>query len=70
MLPAPKASPGRRPDSTAEEYAALHSSKSYAEIAKKELEAEPEGEAKKLLIQKEAERIRASVRRSRRRNKT
>jgi hypothetical protein len=64
----PKGIPGRRPDSKAEEYFALHANEaSYSEIAKKELQAEPEGEAKKLLIEKESERIRSSVRRSRRR---
>lgn len=64
----PKGLPGRHPDSKAEKYFALHSNDaSYREIAKKELQAEPEGEAKKLLIEKESERIRASVRRHRRR---
>jgi hypothetical protein len=45
----------------------LHPSKSYREIAKEELQAEPEGEAKDLLIEKERERIRAAARRARRR---
>jgi hypothetical protein len=39
-------------------------------MAKKELQSEPEGEAKNLLIEKERERIRQSVRRSRRRKNT
>lgn len=63
----PKGKPGRRRDSRAEEYATLHPSKSYRQMAKEELHAEPEGEAKGLLIEKESERIRALVRRSRRR---
>jgi hypothetical protein len=64
----PKGMPGRRHDSKAAEYFALHSNNaSYREIAKKELQAEPEGEAKTLLIEKESERIRAAVRRFRRR---
>ena len=67
----PKGKPGRRPDKKAGEYFALHASDlSYRDIAKKELQAEPEGEAKSLLIPKESERIRASVRRSRRRQNT
>jgi len=41
----------------------LHPSKSYRELAKEELQAEPEGEAKNLLIEKERERIRAVKRR-------
>ena len=62
-----KGKPGRPRDSKAEEYAALHPSESYRQMAEKELQGEPEGEAKKLLLEKESERIRASVRRSRRR---
>jgi hypothetical protein len=64
----PKGKPGRPPDSKAQAYFEQHSGDtSYADIAKLDLESEPDGEAKKLLIQKESERIRASVRRSRRR---
>lgn len=48
----------------------LHSSKSYRQIAKEELQAVPEGEAKDLLIEKERERIRAAARRARRRSRT
>lgn len=70
MFPIPKAKPGRPRDSRAEDYASLHPSESYRTMAKKEVEGEPEGEAKKLLIQKERERIRQSVIRSRRRKKT
>lgn len=66
----PKAKPGRPRDSKAEGYAALHPSESYRQMAKKELRGEPEGEAKKLLIEKEGERIRASVRRARLRKNT
>ncbi|MFZ2000534.1 MAG: hypothetical protein WAU73_14190 [Candidatus Sulfotelmatobacter sp.] len=66
----PKGKPGRRRDSKAGEYAALHPSESYRQMAKKELQSEPEGEAKNLLIEKERERIRQSVRRSRRRKNT
>jgi hypothetical protein len=44
----PKGMPGRLPDSKAEKYFALHANDaSYREIAKQELQAEPEGEAKK-----------------------
>jgi hypothetical protein len=65
----PKGLLGRHPDSKAKEYFALHiNDLSYREIAKNELQAEPEGEAKKLLLDKESERIRASVRRSRHRH--
>jgi hypothetical protein len=64
----PKGKLGRPIDSKAGEYFEQHSGhSSYADIAKQELQAEPEGEAKMLLIPKESERIRASVRRSRRR---
>jgi hypothetical protein len=48
----------------------LHSSKSWREIAKEELQAEPEGEAKDLLIEKERERIRVAAGRARRRSRT
>lgn len=65
----PKGKAGRPVDSKAGDYFEQHSRiLSYAEIAKQELQSEPEGEAKTLLISKERERIRASVRRSRRRN--
>jgi len=71
----PKGKPGRPVDSKAGEYFEQHSGKSsYAEIAKQELQQElqsvPENEAKTLLIEKESERIRAIVRRARRRNRT
>jgi hypothetical protein len=63
-----KGKPGRPLDNKAPEYFEQHSAESsYTDIAKLELQSEPEGEAKALLIQKESERIRASVRRSRRR---
>jgi hypothetical protein len=63
-----KGKPGRPPDSKAQDYFEQHAGElSYADIAKQGLQAEPEGEAKTLLIEKESERIRASVRRSRRR---
>ncbi len=65
-----KGKPGRPRDSKAEDYAALHPSKSYRQMARKDLQDEPEGEAKNLLIGKEGERIRALVRRSRRRRNT
>jgi len=66
-----KGRPGRPLDSKAPEYFEQHSGdSSYADIAKEELQSEPEGEAKALLIEKERERIRASVRRSRRRQST
>jgi hypothetical protein len=64
----PKGKAGRPVDNKAGEYFEQHSSdSSYADIAKQELQSEPEGEAKSLLIPKERERIRASVRRTRRR---
>ena len=67
----PKGKPGRPLDTKAQEYLEQHSGdSSYADIAKRELQSEPEGEAKTLLIPKESERIRASVRRSRRRQST
>ena len=63
-----KGKPGRPLDTKAQEYFEQHSGdSSYADIAKQELHEEPEGESKKLQIKKERERIRASVRRSRRR---
>ncbi len=63
-----KGKPGRRPNvEQLERILKLYPSKSYREIAKEELQAEPEGEAKNLLIEKERERIRAVVRRVRRR---
>jgi len=72
---APKGQPGApRKEREAKEYAALHPSKSYRQIAKEELKEElqavPDDEAKKLLIHKEGERIRGLVRRSRRRKNT
>jgi hypothetical protein len=68
QLLVPKGNAGRPLDGKAQQYFEQHSGDtSYADIAKLELESEPDGEAKKLLIQKESERIRASVRRSRRR---
>jgi hypothetical protein len=64
----PKIPAGRPPDSKAQDYLEQHAGElSYADIAKQELQSEPEGEAKMILIKKEKERIRASVRRSRRR---
>jgi len=64
----PRGKSGRPLDSKAQEYFEQHSGDlSYADIAKQDLQSEPEGEAKTLLIEKESERIRASVRRSRRR---
>ena len=66
-----KGKPGRKPNvKQMERILKLHSSKSYREIAKEELQAEPEGEAKNLLIEKERERIRAAARRARRRSRT
>jgi hypothetical protein len=63
-----KGKPGRPPDSKAQEYLEQHSGdSSYADIAKQELQSVPDGEAKTLLVEKESERIRASVRRTRRR---
>jgi hypothetical protein len=67
-----KGKPGRPPDSKAQEYLEQHSGDlSYADIAKQELQQElhsvKDTEAKALLIGKESERIRASVRRTRRR---
>ena len=68
QLLVPKGTAGRPIDSKAKEYFEQHSGdSSYADIAKQELQSEPESEAKTLLIPKERERIRASVRRSRRR---
>jgi hypothetical protein len=68
FLNVPKGKPGRPPDSKAQDYFEQHSGdSSYADIAKQELQSVPEGEAKTLLIPKERERIRASVRRARRR---
>ncbi len=62
----PKGKRGRPPDPKAEQYYEQYSGNaSYADIAKQELQSEPAGEAKKLLIKKESERIRGSVRRSR-----
>jgi hypothetical protein len=68
----PKGKPGRPPDSKAQEYFEQHSGDlSYADIAKQEVQQElqsvSDAEAKALLIKKESERIRQSVRRSRRR---
>jgi hypothetical protein len=68
----PKGQAGRPLDSKAQEYFEQHSGdSSYADIAKQELQQELQSvknaEAKSLLIGKESERIRASVRRSRRR---
>jgi len=66
-----KGKPGRKPNvELIERILKLHSSKSWREIAKEELQAEPEGEAKDLLIEKERERIRAAARRARRRSRT
>ncbi len=60
--------PGRPPDSKAQDYFEQHAGElSYADIAKQELQSVQDGEAKTLLIEKESERIRASVRRTRRR---
>ncbi len=68
----PKGKPGRPVDSKAPEYFEQHSgNSSYADIAKQELQQElqsvPDGEAKEILLEKERERIRQSVRRSRHR---
>jgi hypothetical protein len=68
----PKIPTGRPTDSKAQEYFEQYSGdSSYADIAKQELQQDlqsvPDAEAKALLIRKESERIRASVRRSRRR---
>ena len=68
----PKGKPGRPLDSKSGSYFEQHSvDSSYADIAKQELLQEQESvqddEAKQVLIRKETERIRASVRRSRRR---
>jgi hypothetical protein len=68
----PKIPAGRPPDSKAQEYFEQYSGdSSYTDIAKQELQQDlqsvPDAEAKALLIGKESERIRASVRRSRRR---
>ena len=66
-----KKTPGPKPNvELLEHFLKLHSSKSWREIAKEELQAEPEGEAKNLLIEKERERIRAAARRARRRSRT
>ena len=66
-----KGTPGPKPNvELLEHFLKLHSSKSWREIAKEELQAEPEGEAKDLLIEKERERIRAAARRARRRSRT
>jgi hypothetical protein len=66
-----KGKPGRPLDSKAQKYFEQHSGdSSYADIAKQELQSVPDGEAKALLIEKERERIRASVRRARRRQST
>jgi hypothetical protein len=63
-----KGKPGRPLDSKAQKYFEQHSGdSSYADIAKQELQSVPEGEAKEILIEKERERIRQSVRRSRHR---
>jgi hypothetical protein len=67
-VPKPRGNAGRPLDSKAQEYFEQHSRDlSYADIAKQELLSEPEGEVKTLRIQTGRERIRASVRRSRRR---
>lgn len=71
-VPMPRGKLGRPPDSKAQEYFDLHSGdSSYADIAKQELLQElrsvPDAETKKLLIQKERERVRQSVRRLKRR---
>jgi len=72
MRTAPKGKPGAPLGSKAEDYAAQHPSKSYGQMAKEDLQDDPqsvsEAAAKKLLIKKERERIRSSVRRSRRRS--
>ena len=66
-----KKTPGPKPNvELLENFLKLHLSKSYREMAKEQLQAEPEGEAKDLLIEKERERIRAVVRRARRRSRT
>jgi hypothetical protein len=66
-----KGKPGRPVDSKAQEYFEQHSGdSSYADIAKQELQSWPDDEVKAFLIEKERERIRASVRRSRRRQST
>jgi hypothetical protein len=61
-----KGKPGR-PKTSAKEIERLvklhFSGQSYRSLAKKELKAQPEGEAKNLLIGKESERIRAAIRR-------
>jgi hypothetical protein len=63
-----KGNPGRKPNlELLGRILKLHPSKSYREIAKEELQAEPEGEVKDLLIEKGRERIRAAARRARRR---
>jgi len=59
---------GRRPNvELIEHVLTLHASKSYREIAKVGLRTVPEGKEKNLRIEKERERIRAVVRRDRRR---
>jgi hypothetical protein len=66
-----KKTPGPKPNvELLEHFLKLHSSKSWREIAKEELQAEPEGEAKDLLIEKERERIRVAAGRARRRSRT
>jgi len=66
-----KKTPGPKPNvELLEHFLKIHSSKSWREIAKEELQAEPEGEAKDLLIEKERERIRVAAGRARRRNRT
>ena len=66
-----KKTPGPKPNvELLEHFLRLHSSKSWREIAKEELQAEPEGEAKDLLIEKERERIRVAAGRARRRSRT
>jgi hypothetical protein len=64
-----KKAPGPKPNvELLEHFLKLHSSKSWREIAKEELRAEPEGEAKDMLIEKERERIRVAAGRARRRS--
>lgn len=73
FLNVPKGKPGRPLDCKGGNYLEQHSvDSSYADIAKQELLQElqsvQDAETMKLLIQKESARIRASVRRSRRRH--
>jgi hypothetical protein len=68
----PRVPAGRPLDSKAQDYFEQYSGdSSYADIAKQELQQElqsvPDAEAKAILIEKESERIRQSVRRSKRR---